>query len=143
MSSAVLPPLSRRQERWTTAGLFAVNALSARTEPLFNGLPIVPPGEAALGRGMAMSSCSCEAIGLVSLAGVVAAVALVAPGVLRTTTDSSECALVVALLGAGVALLFAYQFTRALWLMCPYVYQGLLSAGLARRASGADAPALM
>jgi hypothetical protein len=69
----------------------------------------------------------------VSLAGLVVAVALMARSALRRATDSSARALLVALLGAGVVLLFAYQFTHALWLMYPYVYLGLLTAALERQ----------
>jgi hypothetical protein len=59
---------------------------------------------------------------------------------LRTTTDGSGRALIVALLGAGVALLFAYQFTHAMWLTYPYVYLGVLTAAIATAGPGADAP---
>jgi hypothetical protein len=113
-----------------------------------NGLRIVPPGEPALekpwnGNVLLFVLHDSGAIGLASLAGLVVAVALVARGALRRTADMSGRALVVALLGAGVVLLFAYQFTHALWLMYPYVYLGLLSAALARTSPGADVPALM
>lgn len=113
-----------------------------------NALRIVPPGEPALekpwnGNVLLFVLHDSGAIGLASLAGLVVAVALVARGALRRMTDGSGRALAVALLGAGVALLFAYQFTHALWLMYPYVYLGLLSAALARTAPGADVPALM
>lgn len=40
----------------------------------------------------------------------------------------------VPLLASGVALLFAYQFTHALWLMYPYVYLGLLISAIDDRA---------
>jgi hypothetical protein len=36
----------------------------------------------------------------------------------------------VPLLASGAALLFAYQFTHALWLMYPYVYLGLLASAI-------------
>ena len=113
-----------------------------------NALRIVPPGEAPLdkpwnGNMLLFVLHDSGAIGLVSLGGLVAAVALAARGVLRRTVDTSDRALMVALLGAGVVLLFAYQFTHALWLMYPYVYLGLLSAALARTPPGADVPALM
>lgn len=43
----------------------------------------------------------------------------------------------VPLLVAGAALLFAYQFTHALWLMYPYVYLGLLTSATDDRAAEA------
>jgi O-antigen ligase len=45
--------------------------------------------------------------------------------------------LAVPLLASGAALLFAYQFTHALWLMYPYVYLGLLTSALDDRAADA------
>jgi O-antigen ligase len=41
------------------------------------------------------------------------------------------------LLASGAALLFAYQFTHALWLMYPYVYLGLLTSAIDDRAADA------
>ena len=43
----------------------------------------------------------------------------------------------VPLLACGVALLFAFQFTHALWLMFPYVYLGLLTSAINDRAADA------
>ena len=43
----------------------------------------------------------------------------------------------VPLLASGAALLFAYQFTHALWLMYPYVYLGLLTSAIDERAADA------
>lgn len=43
----------------------------------------------------------------------------------------------VPLLVSGAALLFAYQFTHALWLMYPYVYLGLLTSAIDDRAADA------
>jgi len=43
----------------------------------------------------------------------------------------------VPLLASGAALLFAYQFTHALWLMYPYVYLGLLTSAIDDRAADA------
>ena len=40
----------------------------------------------------------------------------------------------VPLLASGAALLFAYQFSHALWLMYPYVYLGLLTSAIDDRA---------
>ena len=40
-------------------------------------------------------------------------------------------------LASGVALLFAFQFTHALWLMLPYVYLGLLTSAINDRAADA------
>ena len=113
-----------------------------------NALHIVPPGEAELekpwnGNVLLFVLHDSGAVGLASLAGLIVAVALVARSALRRTGDPSGRALVVASLGAGVALLFAYQFTHALWLMYPYVYLGLLSAALTRTTPVADVPALV
>lgn len=83
------------------------------------------------------------AIGLASLVAIVVVVGLTARRALRRRpAGSSNRPVVVALLGAGVALLFAYQFTHALWLMYPYVYLGLLTAALHTSLSKPDsAPA--
>lgn len=79
------------------------------------------------------------AIGFASLVAIVVVVGLTARRALRhRAPGSSSRPVVVALLGAGVALLFAYQFTHALWLMYPYVYLGLLTAALHKSLSGPD-----
>ena len=49
MSSAALPPLSRSQERWIPAGLFAVIALSACTAPLHTVGGLTLTGDRLLG----------------------------------------------------------------------------------------------
>ena len=43
----------------------------------------------------------------------------------------------IPLLVSGAALLFAFQFTHALWLMYPYVYLGLLTSAIDDRAADA------
>ncbi len=65
--------------------------------------------------------------GVAALAGVVTVVALMARRAYRRSTDRT---VLVPLLVAGVALLWAYQFTHGLWLMYPYVYLGLLTASM-------------
>jgi len=138
------PPTTPRRDRTRSRWQRQVFGNGAGS---INALWIVPPGEAALekpwnGNALLFVLHDSGAIGLASLAGLVVAVALVARGALRRTADMSVRALVVGLLGAGVALLFAYQFTHALWLMYPYVYLGLLSTALARTSPGADVRAL-
>jgi hypothetical protein len=69
--------------------------------------------------------------GLLGLAALVALLAVVARAGQRALSrgpDEATRSVLVPLLAVGVALLFAYQFTHALWLMYPYVYLGLLTA---------------
>lgn len=69
--------------------------------------------------------------GLLGLAAFVALLAVVARAgqrALRRGPDDATRSVLVPLLAVGVALLFAYQFTHALWMMYPYVYLGLLTA---------------
>jgi O-antigen ligase len=77
--------------------------------------------------------------GLLGLAALVALLAVVARAGQRALSrgpDDATRSVLVPLLAAGVALLFAYQFTHALWLMYPYVYLGLLTASTESGAAG-------
>ena len=82
--------------------------------------------------------------GLVGLAALIAVVVAAAAMVRRAGAVAGPLrghaggALVV----AGVALLFAWQFTHALWLMYPYVYLGLLATSLDRPARPGEGTAL-
>ena len=83
--------------------------------------------------------------GVLGLAAFVALLAVVASGgwrALRRGAGEAPGSVLVPLLAAGVALLFAYQFTHGLWLMYPYVYLGLLTASMDRGVPGRDVPAL-
>jgi hypothetical protein len=71
-------------------------------------------------------------VGLAALAAVLAVVVLMARRALRASADR---AVLVPLLAAGVALLWAYQFTHGLWLMYPYIYLGILAAAIQSRAA--------
>jgi O-antigen ligase len=73
-------------------------------------------------------------LGLASLVGLVTVVVVAARRALRVA-DGAARPVLVPLLAAGVALLFAYQFTHGLWLMYPYVYLGFLTAAM-----NSDAP---
>ena len=77
-------------------------------------------------------------IGLASFVGLVTVVGVKARDALRTAEQGALRSVLVALLAAGITLLFAYQFTHGLWLMYPYVYLGLVAAAI-RAAS--DTPA--
>ncbi len=77
--------------------------------------------------------------GLLGLAAFVALLAVVARAgqrALRRGPDDATRSVLVPLLAVGVALLFAYQFTHALWMMYPYVYLGLLTASTESGAPG-------
>jgi O-antigen ligase len=65
-------------------------------------------------------------LGLATLVGLAAVVWRRAWCAIKREAEPSSAAF--ALLVAGVALSFAYQFTHALWLMYPYVYLGLVTA---------------
>jgi O-antigen ligase len=65
-------------------------------------------------------------LGLATFVGFAAVVWRRARRAIKHEAEPSSAA--VALLVAGVALAFAYQFTHGLWLMYPYVYLGLLTA---------------
>jgi O-antigen ligase len=69
-------------------------------------------------------------LGLAALAWLLAVVARMGRRALRQGAHAATRSVLVPLLAAGVALLFAYQFTHALWLMYPYVYLGLLTAAM-------------
>jgi hypothetical protein len=85
-------------------------------------------------------------VGLASFVALGAVVGLAARRTLRVTDDVAARAVLVSLLAAGVALLFAFQFTHGLWLMYPYVYLGLVTAAVTnatsarQRARGPSAP---
>jgi len=76
-------------------------------------------------------------LGVAAFATLVAVVAWMGRRALRRGTDAATRSVLVPLLAAGVALLFAYQFTHGLWLMYPYVYLGLLTASMDSARSGA------
>jgi hypothetical protein len=71
-------------------------------------------------------------IGLAALAAILAAAVAMARRALRAPVDR---AVLLPLLAAGVALLWAYQFTHGLWLMYPYVFLGILTAAIQSRAA--------
>jgi hypothetical protein len=56
---------------------------------------------------------------------------------MRRDAHAPTPSLVVPLLASGTALVFAYQFTHALWLMYPYVYLGFLTAATEPDGTGA------
>lgn len=69
-------------------------------------------------------------VGLVALLGVLAVVARKGWAAVAGAAGRAAHPLALPLLGVGVVLLFAYQFTHGLWIMYPYVYLGLLTAVL-------------
>ncbi len=69
-------------------------------------------------------------VGLTSLAALVVVVGAAGRRALRRAADAEARGLLVALLGAGVALLWAYQFTHGMWIMYTYVYLGVLTAAI-------------
>jgi O-antigen ligase len=75
-------------------------------------------------------------LGVAALVALLAVVAWAGRRALRRGPDDATRSVLVPLLAAGVALLFAYQFTHALWLMYPYVYLGLLTASMESGAPG-------
>jgi O-antigen ligase len=70
------------------------------------------------------------ALGLAAFVALLAVVARTGRRALGRRADAAARAVLVPLLAAGVALLFAFQFTHGLWLMYPYVYLGLLTASM-------------
>ena len=74
--------------------------------------------------------------GVVGLGALIALVSLVGWRgwvAVRSRRDDAMASVTMPLLVTGGTLLFAYQFTHALWLMYPYVYLGLLTALVAPR----------
>jgi len=69
-------------------------------------------------------------VGLASFVALGAVVGLAARRTLRVTDAAAVRAVLVPLLAAGVALVFAFQFTHGLWLMYPYIYLGLVTAAI-------------
>jgi O-antigen ligase len=67
-------------------------------------------------------------VGLAALAALLAVTAAAGGRAVRRDRRAGEGSPTGPLLAAGLALLFAYQFTHGLWLMYPYVYLGLLAA---------------
>lgn len=98
-----------------------------------NGLTIVLPNGVTLtrpwtGNGTLFVLHDSGVVGLAALLAVVITAGWLGWRGLRLTGEREARAQIGALLAAGVALVFAYQFTHALWLMYPYVYLGLFTA---------------
>jgi MFS family permease len=107
-------------ESWSTSRLLGKGAGST------NGLEVRGAGWKPWNGNLALFVLHDSGlVGAVALAGLLIVAIRTAGSALGRSSDR---AVHVALLAAGVALLWAYQFTHGLWLMYPYVYLGLLTA---------------